>query len=112
MAATRRYITNLADEALTSLLSVSPIHVGGLADLTDLAARLEGLDERVHSMEVVERDGKNDVLRIDFSMLGLDGEDDWDIPNDPQRMRALLADKLAAMRDSGVEFRIELWMGE
>jgi len=106
------YIPRLTDAALKDLLDDGPIKVGSLADLADLAARLEGLDEWVHSMEVIQRDGRKGIGRLDLSMLGLDGEDDWDIPLEPGRMRALLAHKIAAMQANGAEFTMDLWMGE
>ena len=106
------YLPQMDDQALTALLDSGPVRVCSLDDLAHLAARLEALDEWVHSMEVVEIDGKNGIGRIDLSMMGLDGEDDWDIPLEPVRMRALLANKIDRMRATGADFRIDLWMGE
>lgn len=102
------YAPSLSDEALSALLEDAPVHVASLADLEHLAPRLEALDEWVHTMEVTA-DGKG---TLDFAILGLDGEEDWDIPLEPTRMRALLADKIAAMRASGKSFAFDLYFGE
>jgi hypothetical protein len=106
------YRTTLADDALKTLLEDGPIRVASLDDLAHLAGRLEALDEWVHTMEVNEIRGAKSVGRLDLSIMGLDGEDDWEIPLEPARMRALLAEKIAAMRATGANFSVELWMGE
>lgn len=103
------YTTDLTDEALTELLEDAPIHVQSLGDLAHLAARLEPLGEWVHTMEVNEVGGKG---RIDFAIMGLDGEEEWEIPLEPDRMRSLLDTKIAAMRAHGGAFTFDLWMGE
>lgn len=102
------YSIDLSDDALKDLLEDGPIRVQSLGDLEHLAARLPALDEWVHTMEVT-LDGKG---RIDFAIMGLDGEEDWEIPLEPARMRALLDAKIAAMRAHGGAFVFDLWMGE
>ncbi|MDH2325960.1 hypothetical protein QCN27_03665 [Cereibacter sp. SYSU M97828] len=102
------YTPSLSDDALSVLLQDAPVRVASLDDLQHLAARLEPLDEWVYTMEVVA-DGKG---TLEFAIMGLDGEEDWDIPMEPTRMRALLDDKIAAMRASGRSFTYELYFGE
>ncbi|WP_136682057.1 hypothetical protein [Falsirhodobacter xinxiangensis] len=102
------YTPSISDDALSALLEDAPVRVASLDDLQHLAARLAPLDEWVHTMEVVA-DGKG---TLDFAIMGLDGEEDWDIPMEPVRMRALLDDKIAAMRASGKSFTFELYFGE
>lgn len=102
------YKPTLTDDALTDLLNVAPVRVASLDDLAHLSARLEALDEWVHSMEVFEG-GKG---TLDFAIMGLDGEEDWEIPLEPSRMRALLEAKIAAMRATGKSFTFELYFGE
>lgn len=106
------YHQQISDAALTELLAEAPVTVTSLDDLAHLARRLEGLGEWVHTLEVNEHRGDKQVGRLDFAMMGLDGEDDWEIPLEPSRMRALLQSKIAAMRASGLGFNFALWMGE
>jgi len=106
------YTPAMPDDALETLLEDGPVHVASLDDLAHLAARLPGLEEWVHTMEVNERRAEREVGRLDLAMMGLDGEDEWDIPLEPARMRALLDEKITAMRETGASFRMELWMGE
>jgi len=106
------YHPQLADAELAALLDEEPVTVASLDDLAHLADRLAGLDEWVHTMEVNEHRGERQVGRLDFAIMGLDGEDDWAIPLEPSRMRALLQTKIAAMRASGLRFSFALWMGE
>lgn len=109
---TPRYDPALDDAALKELLEDGALTVASLDDLGHLAARLEGLDEWVHTLEVTECRGEREIGRIDLSIMGLDGEDEWEIPLEPARMRALLDEKLARMRETGGAFRFELWLGE
>ncbi|WP_415184365.1 hypothetical protein [Phaeovulum sp.] len=107
-----QYRQDLTDSALSTLLNEEPVKVTSLEDLAHLASRLPALGEWVHSMEVNEHRGEKVVGRIDFAIMGLDGEDDWDTPLEPSRMRALLEDKITRMRASGLTFSFDLWMGE
>lgn len=107
-----QYRQDLSDSALSALLSDAPVAVASLDDLVHLAARLPALGEWVHSMEVNEHRGDKLVGRIDLAIMGLDGEDDWETPREPERMRALLDDKIARIRATGQGFSFDLWMGE
>ncbi len=107
-----QYRQDLSDSALSALLNDAPVAVASLDDLAHLAARLPALGEWVHSMEVNEHRGDKIVGRIDLAIMGLDGEDDWETPLEPARMRALLNDKIARIRATGQGFSFELWMGE
>ncbi|TKA98067.1 hypothetical protein FAZ78_02835 [Cereibacter changlensis] len=109
---TPQYDPALDDEALKQLLEDGALSVGSLDDLAHLAGRLEALDEWVHTLEVTECRGGRELGRIDLSIMGLDGEDEWEVPLEPARMRALLQDKLARMRETGAAFRFDLWLGE
>ena len=106
------YQPSLADDALSDLLQEAPIRVNSLDDLAHLAARLGPLEEWVHTMEVHEMRGDKAVGRLDYAIMGLDGEDEWEVPMEPARMRALLETKIEAMRASGHAFTFDLWMGE
>ncbi|MDZ4136795.1 MAG: hypothetical protein U1D06_14580 [Paracoccaceae bacterium] len=106
------YRPDMPDADLKSLLEDGPVTLGSLDDLAHFAARLEALGEWVHSSEVVALDGPRPALPLGFSLMGLDGEDDWDIPLEPARMRALLAGKIAAMRSCARPLQITVWMGE
>lgn len=84
------------------------LDVASVDDLAHLAARLAPLDAWVHTMEVSE----NGKSTLDFAIMGLDGEEDWDVPMEPARMRALLDDKIAAMRASGRALSFVVYFGE
>lgn len=107
-----RYRPDMTDTALRDLLDDAPVTVVTLDDLSHLAARLPALDEWVHTMEVSELRDDRLIGRIDLAMMGLDGEDDWEVPLEPGRMRALLDTKIAAMRATGLRFSFEIYMGE
>ena len=107
------YRQDLGAEGFADLIAyAAPIYVTSVTDLAHFFKRLEGLGEWVHTMEV---DGIVDGKpkgRLDVAMLGLDGEDEWDVPLEPKRMRELLKSKIKAMRELGGEFQMRLWMGE
>ncbi len=102
------YSQTMIDEAVSRLVQSEPVQVASLADLEHLAARLEVLGEWVHTMEVIEG-GKG---TLDFAIMGLDGEEDWEVPMEPSKMRILLDQKIAAMRASGRTFSFDLYFGE
>ena len=110
--AARIYKPTLTNAEVKTLLEDGPVKVASLDDLEHLAPRLEKLDEWVHTMEVWELRDDREIGQIDVAIMGLDGEDDWDIPLEPKRMRLILLDKIAKMRASGKSYRMELWMGE
>jgi hypothetical protein len=107
------YRQTLDPEGFRELITyAAPIYVQSLQDLGHFFKRLEGLGEWVHTMEVdVIVDGKPKG-RLDVAMLGLDGEDDWDVPLEPKRMRELLKSKIKMMREQGGDFQMRIWMGE
>ncbi len=107
------YRQTITPEAFGDLITyAAPIHVPSLQDLGHFFKRLEGLGEWVHTMEVDEIVDGKPKGRLDVAMLGLDGEDDWDVPLEPKRMRELLKSKIKMMREEGKVFQMRLWMGE
>ena len=61
----------------------------------------------VQSMEAVE---VNKFTRIDVSILGLDGEEDWESHFDVQRMNGLVHQKVQSAVDEGGEFEFQIWI--
>jgi hypothetical protein len=105
------YETSILESDFASLLDEGPISLGSIADLAHFAARLVPINAWVHSMEVFELLDGGDPLRLEFSMLGLDGEDDWPVPHEPTQMRALLGQKIDMMLDMKTDFYMQVWMG-
>ncbi|WP_376873219.1 hypothetical protein [Albirhodobacter sp. R86504] len=107
------YKQTLDPEAFKELLEhAAPIYISSLQDLGHFFKRLEGLGEWVHTMEVDEIVDGKPKGRLDVAMLGLDGEDDWDVPLEPKRMREVLKSKIKMMREESKLFQMRVWMGE
>jgi len=94
------------------MLDSGTIRVLCVSDLAQLSALLESNGNWIHSMEVFEQKGETAPLRVDLSLLGLNGEDEIGPDDKPAFMRDLLRHKIQLMRASGCAFKMEVWLGE
>lgn len=95
-----------------AMLDNGPITVVSVSDLSKLADLLEASGRWVHTMEVFERKGDRNPLRVDLSLLGLDGEDSVAFTERPALMQKLLRRHIALMLASKSEFEMEVWLGD
>ena len=94
------------------VLDCGQITVVSVSDLSKLADLLEASGRWVHTMEVFEKRGDRAPLRVDLSLLGLDGEDSVAFAERPAFMQKLLRRHIALMLASNSEFEMEVWLGE
>jgi hypothetical protein len=103
---------DLPPRAQLDLLASGPIKVRSVSDLSKLADLLEGSGNWVHTMEVFEKKEDRAPLRVDLSLLGLDGEDAVALTEKPAFMQRLLRRQIAVMQALTSNFEMEVWLGE
>jgi hypothetical protein len=64
----------------------------------------------IQSMEAFIIQGGREKLSTEFSILGLDGENNWEIHNDPNMAFELLMLKLEHANESGLEVKFKIWL--
>ncbi|MCK0142564.1 hypothetical protein [Aliiroseovarius sp. F20344] len=66
----------------------------------------------VQSMEAVEviEPGVNEPGRIDLSILGLDGEEDWEAHKDVERANQLAEAKLKRALECQYPVKVQIWL--
>lgn len=81
--------------------------------LKDLEAALPELDRRgyiVHSLEASELNGEWEVPVIWLSLLGLDGDENWENHEDPERHLRLVREKIEAGKKNKLPIIYEVFL--
>ena len=84
-----------------------------LLSADELEASLGGIRKEgmfVQSMEAYTLKGEKEILTLEFGILGLDGQDDWEAHGDVERAFALVSEKISEARKSGDTVAFKVWL--
>lgn len=86
-----------------------------LLSIDELEESLDDIREKgmfVHSMEAYTlRDGQ-EILTLEFGILGLDGENDWEAHHNVEKSFSLIKEKISRARNSGTTIAFKIWLDD
>lgn len=82
---------------------------------SSLEAALPELDARgyyVHVLEAHEKRGEWEVPILWLSLIGVDGDENWENHHDAKRNLLLVLNKIRQAKESGLNIVYEAWVGK
>lgn len=81
-------------------------------DLEDALLEMERLGYYVHTLEASELRSDSEVPDIGLSLVGCDGDENWENHYDAKRNMLLVQEKIKLAKESGLNIVYEAWVGK
>lgn len=91
------------------LLSKSGVRFDNILDLIGSLSEFRQANLVIQRMEIMRKEGEHEIPEIELSIIGADGETNWEKHKNIEAMHELAEAKLARAASSGHAYCVKVW---